>query len=145
MKKSVITKILALTLALSACAGSMSIYAQEEAETAAVVVGTDIQPRYTAITSTSTYLTNRGSGKLNCQGTTVVRDGYNAEVIVELQKSNSGSWDTIKTWSDSGADAAVVDVNYYVSGGTYRLKATHRSYTSGWALVESVTKYSNIV
>ncbi|MCI8404723.1 MAG: hypothetical protein HFE49_07445 [Clostridia bacterium] len=144
MKKSVITKILALTLALSACAGSMSIYAQEEAETAAVV-DTDIQPRYTGITSTSVYLKNLGSGNLNCQGSTVVRNGYNAGVTVELQKNNNGTWNTIKTWSDSGDGVAAIEVNYYAGSGTYRLKATHRSYTSGWALVESVTKYSNIV
>lgn len=144
MKKSIITKILAFTLALSACAGSMGVYAQEDAGQS-TVIDSEIQPRYTAIATTSTYLKNLGSGKLNCQGSTTVRDGYNAGVTVELQKSNNGTWTTIQTWSDSDSTGAIVDVNYNAGSGTFRLKTTHRSYTSGWSLVETVTKYSNIV
>ncbi len=145
MKKSMITKILALTLALSACAGGMSVYAQGgEAETSAVI-DTDIQPKYTAIVTTSSGLKHMGSGKMNCQGTTTVRDGYNAGVTVELQQNTSSGWTTIQSWSDSDSDWAIIEQNYYVPKGySYRVKTTHRSYTSSWSLIESVTKYSNI-
>lgn len=147
MKKSIIKKVLAFTLSVCACVGGIGVCAQGgTSATMAVPTPTPgISPQYTAISFTSNALQHLGSGKMNCQGSTTVRDGYNAEVIVELQK-NDGGWKTIKTWSDSGADSAMVEENYYVlSGYFYQLKVTNRSYTSGWSLIDDVVKYSNIV
>ncbi len=145
MRKTIIKKVLALVLSVCACAGGM--IANTGAVSAAVPTPTPgISPQYTAITATSTGIIWRTSEKLNCQGSTNVRDGYNAEVIVELQRNNNGDWETIKTWSDSGDGIAMVDEDYYaLNSSFYRVKTTHRSYTSGWSLIETVVKYSRII
>lgn len=148
MKKSIIKKALALALSICACVGGISVCAEGDISATAVAPTPTpgIQPQYTAITVTSTYLQRLNSSTVNCQGSTTVRDGYNAGVTVELQRSDGG-WHTIKSWSDSGGHAAV-DENYPATDDSqylYRLKVTHYSYTSGWSFVESVVKYSNII
>lgn len=146
MKKSIIKKVLVLSLSVCACVGGISVYTQGGTSSiaAAPTPTPGIQPQYTAIAVTTNYLQRLSSSTVNCQGSTTVWDGYNAGVTVELQRNDNG-WTTIKTWSDSGS-YAVVDENYPAPDGyTYRLKVTSRSYTSGWSLIESVVKYSNII
>lgn len=145
MRKTTITKIAALALAVSACVGGVNVCAQNVNEDNALTIAEQgIEPRYTGILTTYNYLGAVGSKTLNCQGSTNARPGYTATVTVELQQNNGG-WTTIKTWYDSASEYAVVDEDYNVATGySYQLKVTHRSYKGG-TLVDSETKYSRIV
>lgn len=139
MKKSTLKKLTAIVLSVCACISAMSLCAQ-----AAVKPPAENLPQYTAIATTSNSLEHKGNGKLEIFGSTSVYDGYNASVYVELQKYNNG-WGYVNSWSDSGSLFAVVDTTYYVTTGAYRLKLTHKSYTSGWRQLDNVTKYSDTV
>lgn len=138
MKKSTLKKLTAIVLCVCTCIGAMGVCAQ-----AAVKPPAENLPQYTAIATTANVLDYLGNNKLDIGGTTSVYDGYNASVYVELQKYNNG-WGYVNSWSDSGS-YAVVDTTYYVTTGAYRLKLTHKSYTSGWRQLDNVTKYSKTV
>lgn len=85
------------------------------------------------------------NGALNCYGYTETGIAYDSGVTVELQKAE-GSWVTVRTWSDKGSAAAMVDEDVYPESGTYRLKLTHKAYTKGtYTVLETITKYSNVV
>ena len=108
-------------------------------------VDNTVSPMYIAISQAHNNLTIDTSGNAKCQGSTKVKSGYNAEVIVELQQYNNG-WTTIKTWSSSDGYYSVVDSNKSISKGySYRVKTTHRSYNSSWTQIESVEKYTGTV
>ena len=102
-------------------------------------------PMYIAINRVYNNLSLGSWGKLTGIGTTEVDYGFNAEVIMELQESTGNDWETIKTWSSYMANTANISEDHYVAHGTYRLKTTHRAYTSGGTLVEIITRYSNEV
>lgn len=139
MKKSTLKKLTAIVLSVCTCIGATSLCTQ-----AAVKPPAENLPQYTAIAKTSNLLEHLGNGKLTVYGATSVYDGYNASVYVELQKYNNG-WRYVNSWSDSDYSFAVVDTTYYVTTGAYRLKLTHKSYTSGWSQLDNVTKYSDTV
>lgn len=144
MKKSIVKKVVALAMAISLCLGisSTCVFAQNNAVPSD---SGDVMPMNIAIISTYNNLTLGTLGKLTCEGHTEVQPGYYAGVFVELQQYDGG-WDTIKSWTDSGSIAAIVDKDYYVDKGySYRLKLTHSAYNTNWTLVESFVKYSKIV
>ena len=145
MKKTTITKIAALALAVSACVGGVNVCAQNVNEDNAMTIAEQgIEPRYTGIATTYTYLKAVGSKTLSCQGSTSTRPGYTATVTVELQQ-NKGGWTTIKTWYDSASEYAVISDDYNVDTGySYQLKVTHRSYKGG-TLIDSDVSYSDVV
>lgn len=150
MKKQMMKRIAALTIAVCACAGGMGVYAAQNGGTgaspAAVKPTPDVaQPQYTAILVLTNLLKHEGGGNMLCQASNAVRDGYNASVKVELQQYDGG-WKTIKTWNDSDRDYASVSEHYTVpSGYAYQLKVTSKSYTSSWSQIESDTNYSDII
>lgn len=102
-------------------------------------------PMYIAINRVYNNLSLGSWGKLTCDGETEVAAGFNAEVVAELQESTGNGWNTIQTWTAYNPIAASISADYYVAHGTYRLKTTHRAYTSGGTLVEIITRYSNEV
>lgn len=144
MKKSNAKKKIAILMATAMCLSiaNMTVSAKEPIITDDSSI---ISPLNIAITSTKNSLTLGSLGKLTCYGQTDVQYGYNAGVTVELQQYSDG-WNTIKTWSDSNSNSAVVDQEWYVNKGySYRLKLTHKAYNSDWNTIESITKYSNQV
>lgn len=141
MKKSNLKKLVALLAAAMLCltaTGMHAFAAQPESDVAA--------PYNIAIILMSNNLELGSNNTLTCYGGTDVQNGYNAGVVVELQYHNGTKWETIKTWSDSGADWAVVEEDYTVTEGYYyRLYLTHRAYTSNWSLVETFYDTSNVI
>lgn len=107
--------------------------------------GDIISPNYIVINATENDFVLKSLGYFECYGATDVPSGYTAYVKVELQQ-NDGGWSTIKTWSDKDYISAFVDENYAVmSGYSYRLKLTHKAYDSNDNLIETVTKYSEVI
>lgn len=101
-------------------------------------------PFFIAISSDSRGLELGFGGQLICSADTVVRNGYTAKVTVELQQDDGG-WSTIKTWTDTYDDFAVVDGRYYVAKGyDYRLKVSHQAY-KGSTLIETHNANSSTV
>ena len=105
-----------------------------------------IAPANIIISATENLLEWKSSGTLNVYGGTQVPYGYEAYVKVELQRKNGTSWTTIKTWTDQDTEYAMVGSYYAVTSGyQYRLKLTHKAYDSNGNLIETITKYSDIV
>lgn len=144
-------KIIAIIAAIAASTiGGMSASASAiEAETPKTVQAQQygdegIMPCFTVLADCWSSLTNEGNGKLKCVGGTIVRDGYRAGTIVELQQYQNGSWTTIKTWSGIGNSEMRLEEYWYVAGGSYQLKITHVAY-SGNSSVDIYTSYSKVV
>ena len=107
--------------------------------------GSIVSPANIVITATDYYFNLKSLGILECFGATTVQRGYTAYVKVEVQQ-NDGGWDTIKTWTNKDSSHAFIDENYAVmSGYSYRLKLTHKSYDSNDNLIETITDYSDII
>ena len=66
---------------------------------------------------------------LHCYGTTHVEPTEDAGVTVYLQTLDSdGDWVTYTAWEDVDSEVAVVEENYAVPDGTYRLWLVHKAY-----------------
>ena len=142
MKKKGFKKALAIVMAATMCLALPGIgtYAKELPES----IG--IAPANIIIAACDNYLIWDSSGVLEVYGGTQVPYGYEAYVKVELQRKNGSSWTTIKTWTDQGGSYAMVRSYYAVMGEyDYRLKLTHKAYDSNGNLIETITKYSDIV
>lgn len=102
-----------------------------------------VQPRLIAIDICDCDLTINSS-LANCYGKTEVSPNYTAKTVVTLQKKGL-AWSDVKTWTKtSSTTKAIVDEDYVVTSGTYRLKVTHYA-MSGSTVVESYTSYSTEV
>lgn len=102
-----------------------------------------VQPRFIALGNCDCDFTIN-SAMANCYGVTNVSSGYTAKTVVILQKKGL-SWSDVKTWTKtSSTTKAIVDEDYAVTSGTYRLMVTHYA-MSGSAVVESYTSYSTEV
>lgn len=142
MKKKGFKKALAIVMAAAMCLALPGIgtYAKE------IPVDIGISPANIIIAVTENYLEWTGTNTLKIHGGTEVPDGYEAYVKVELQQKNGTSWTTIKTWTDRYESYAMVSSYYAVmSDYEYRLKLTHKAYDSNGNLIETITKYSDIV
>ena len=105
-----------------------------------------VSPQNIVIVQTYNNLNLGSLGKLTCEGATAVQSGYQAEVIVTLQRYENGSWTPKQTWySGTAYDFASIYETYYVTRGEYRLKTTHRSYSSNGSVLDNFDKYSNII
>ncbi len=142
MKKKGFKKALATVMAAAMCLALPGIgtYAKE------IPSDIGIAPANIIIGACDSSLEWEGTNTLAVYGGTLVPDGYEAYVKVELQQKNGTSWTTIKTWTDRDFDYAMVE-NYYAvtSGYKYRLKLTHKAYDSNGNLIETLTTYSDIV
>ena len=142
MKKKGFKKALAIVMAAAMCLALPGIgtYAKE------IPSNVGIAPTNIIIAACDNYLVWEGTNTLEVYGGTLVPNGYEAYVKVELQQKNGTSWTTIKTWTDRYEAYAMVSRNYAVmSGYQYRLKLTHKAYDSNGNLIETITKYSDIV
>ncbi len=138
MKNSKSKKILAVSLSALCLATSvpkLSVSAQLPPE------NNIVSPLYVAITSKYVNF-KKTTSDFVCEGETIVQNGYSAGVVLELQQKISGTWTTIKTWSDKYASRASVDETYPLQSGTFRLKATHNAYNSSNRIVETTSSYS---
>ena len=142
MKKTNVKRAAAFIAAAMLCTGGATAVLANQPISAENSI---ISPQNIAITRCENKFTLQSSTKVSCYGSTDVYDGYTAGVIVELQQ-NTGNWGTIKTWSSDRAYCATVDEYYTITKGySYRLKLTHKAYNSSGKLVESITKYSNVI
>lgn len=142
MKMGKTTKIAALVMTgiLAMQAGA---FAENEKEVYAYEgVVESVQPRLIALGNCDCDLTIN-SAMANCYGETEVSSGYKAKTTVVLQKKGL-AWSDVKTWTTTGGLTAIVDEDYVVTSGTYRLKVTHYA-MSGSTVVESYTSYSTEV
>lgn len=142
MKKKGFKKALAIVMAASMCLALPGIgtYAEE------LSANIGIAPANIIIAACDNYLVWESSGVLEVYGGTEVPPNYDAYVKVELQQKNGTSWTTIKTWTDRYESYAMVSSYYAVMGEyDYRLKLTHKAYDSNGNLIETITKYSDIV
>lgn len=131
--KKLIAIMAAATLSLG-CATAF-VHGEEVKSTASENI---VTPRYTAITKTDVSLSISGN-TATCYGYTQVQSGYKAETTIELQKTNGSS---VKSWTYKGGISAAISEDYTISSSySYRVKATHRAYTTAGILVETVTTY----
>ncbi len=138
MLKNGSKKLIAVMAATTLSLGCVSALAQEK-KVKSTESENIVTPRYVAITATDVELSISGN-TANCYGYTKVQSGYKAEVVLELQKTDGT---TIKTWSSKANTLAEIDKDYSISSSySYKLKATHRAYTSAGILVETVTTYA---
>ena len=142
-KKKMKLVVFAIFLALTFLPNTCVIASAPNTDTYEVPI---VLPRYTAIMTCAHSFEVNSAGRLSCYSDTNARPGYIAGVTMELQKSTgTNSWTTIKTWTDERNEFAYLSANYYVTSGTYRLKLSHTSKTSGGSLIETVTKYSSSI
>lgn len=100
---------------------------------------TEISPRYTGITVLTSGLTISDVGKATCNGKVMLRNGYTADLTVELKRDGT----TIKTWTASGTEMVSVSGTYYVlSGHTYVVTTSATVYDANGTVVDSVSKDS---
>jgi len=143
MKKFVCMGILVLMTVFTAVPAYAAAEVVQHAETQGVIT-----PQYTYISLLSTGLSINSSGKATCQGfASAYDDSHTTRLTVELQKSSTSGWSTIKSWSASstGISIAGIEENYYVVSGTYRVCATAKVYNASGTLLENKSAYSNTV
>lgn len=93
-----------------------------------------VEPRYTGVTQISSTLNISNSGAASCSGKVKLRNGYTADLTVELKQDG----ETIKTWTSSGSGTVTAGGTYYVmSGHDYIVTTTATVYDSNNKLVES--------
>lgn len=98
-------------------------------------------PNYTYIWQMSAGLKISSAGKAHCLGTVdAPSNSHYVNLTVTLQKKNSSSWENVKSWSTSGIGQSglIIEEDYYVARGTYRVLTTAKIYNStGTTLLES--------
>lgn len=66
---------------------------------------------------------------LTCYGSTMVYDNDYAGITLYLKTlDDDGDWVTVTAWEDIDTQVAVVDVDYAVGSGTYRIETTHKAF-----------------
>lgn len=103
---------------------------------------TEIVPRYSGIILINADLNVSSSGRADCYGYVMIKDGYSADLTVALQRDGV----TIKSWSDSGSDEVEIEKTYYVTPGhDYQVIVTAVVRDSGGWIVERPSADSAIV
>ena len=103
------------------------------------VCAVEIMPRYTGVLNFSSGLTISSLGKASCSGDATLRNGYTADITVELKQDGS----TIKTWTSSGSTMISAGGSYYVaSGHSYVVTTTVTVYDSNGVIVDNPSKDS---
>ena len=100
------------------------------------------QPCYTYIDAVSAGLSiNSSTGLATCSGTGYAKGTTDVvSLTVLLQQSKDGTWHTLKSWSGSNTNMAVVEGQLYVyKGYTYRTKVTEIVYDKNGNFLESAS------
>ena len=106
---------------------------------------TPIEPMYIGITSMSPEISISSTGVITCTDRVMLKKGYKADVIWELQ-SGTSRLTTTSTWKDSGTSAIPLRVERdAIRGYSYRLKTSVKVYNSSGTLVDDEVKYSRTV
>lgn len=103
-------------------------------------------PRFTYISLLNAGLEINNAGKATCIGHASAYDNtHTTRLTVQLQKSTSSGWSTVKSWSASstGQSVAGLQENYYVVRGIYRVCSTAKIYNASGNLLESKSAYSD--
>ena len=131
MKKQV-TRFISMSLALICIMTTLCFGAS----------ATEISPRYTGITTLTADINISSSGRADCFGYVRTRDGYSADLTVELQRDGR----TIKSWSDSGSGTISISEPYYVTPNhDYQVVVSADVYNSQEKLVETPSTESLVV
>jgi len=103
-----------------------------------------MSPQFTYIWQMSAGLGINSSGKALCAGSVDVASmTYSAELTVTLERNINDSWSTVKSWTGTGVGPGlIVEKEYYVVQGTYRVKTTAKVYSSEGTLLETQSIYS---
>lgn len=103
-----------------------------------------MSPKFTYIWQMSAGLGIDTSGKALCAGSVDVASmSYSAELTVTLEREKDGSWSTVKSWTGTGVGPGlIIERDYYVVEGTYRVKTTAEVYSSTGTLLETESIYS---
>lgn len=115
--KKIIAFILALITAISILGGGVSAIADDTEET--------VPTRYSVISSHASIITINGV-TANCSASLNASHSTSLKIKMELQKKKSGSYSTIKTWTDTktGSHLAAGHSKTINVLSTYRLKTT---------------------
>lgn len=103
-----------------------------------------IMPCYTYVKNTRATL-SISSGTATVLGNIQPSGNLKTSVIVRLQReSNSGSWTTISTWTDSNecGKSEAGGTKALTSGYNYRVYITGKVYNSSGIVLETVNTYS---
>ena len=112
----------------------------------AAEVDSGISPRFTYISKVSTNLSISNLGVATCTGSSFATGVSSVKLICRLQQYKNGTWTTIRTWSDTGTNAATVAKSVAVySGYTYRTYTSCYVYNAAGTLLETVACYSSQV
>lgn len=132
MRKKYISLVLAIILV---CTAQFSVPAgAEEIQ--------PVRPRYTYIDAIAANLSiNSSTGLATCSGTGYAKGTDDVvSLSVQLQQCKNGNWYTLKAWSGSNTNMAVVSGQYYVyKGYTYRTKVTETVYDKNGNFLESTS------
>ncbi len=93
--------------------------------------------RYTTISTTYSNISKSGV-TVTCSASLTAQYSTSLKIVMVLQKSSSGSWTDVKTWTKTGTGTklSIEESKIINIFSTYRLKTT---FTAG---SESVTTYS---
>ena len=101
-----------------------------------------VQPYYVAVRSCTVdfSIQNTTLGYSNSLVVVSLRDGYTADVTMELYRISSSSVKSLKVWEDSvGSGVESISHGYYVASGyDYLLEVTLKLYDSNGEYVEIV-------
>ena len=100
---------------------------------------------YTAMFLCTYLFELRTGGKMYCSASTVPKNPtYVSTIKLELQKrATTGSWSTVKTWTQTNASSVIVSGEYYVAHGTYQMKITTTVKDANGKLLETDIAYSH--
>ena len=115
-----------------------------------VSAANEVQPRYEKMDGLAANLIGVSwLGKVTCVGLVTLWDTTcTASLTVELQRSPNGtsSWDTIKSWNQSGDYDIIIEEDWYVTSGYYyRVAAVAIIYDANGAYVEMDIATSGVV
>lgn len=133
-------KTTAVLCTAAALAGAFGITSTPPVMAAAGETET-VMPMFTALTDyySDLYISN---GIAYCSASTKVQSGYIAGVIMELQRKEGGSWNTVDSRSGTAWGDVSVSQNWYVSSNyEYRLVTQHYAYDGSWNVVDSLVTY----
>lgn len=126
--------IAVLTIACIVCSMLSSAFASE------------LQPRYTTLTSTSVQLEISTLGRSTCTAEFETRSSsYNIELDLILYRVDSNGMTEVKSWDYTDTLSISVGATYYVpTGNTYQLVANVVVTNSAGTVLESVSVASEL-
>ncbi len=87
MKKTVLTKVLALLMVVALFSGSMVAMAADGSSATAVDSKAIVSPKFVAIISCGNNLTLNSGGRLTCDSYITVQPGFIASLTMELRNT----------------------------------------------------------